>query len=46
LLGHNAQSVTDRYIDERTKRHRRQLIEVSEKIRELMGYGAAEQRLG
>jgi len=44
LLGHNAQSVTDRYIDERTERHRRQLIEVSEKIRQLMGYAAAEQQ--
>lgn len=38
LLRHNAQTVTDRYIDVRTKRHRRQLIEVSAKIRELMGY--------
>jgi integrase len=37
LLGHSTQTVTDRYIDERTKRHRRQLVEVSAKIRELMG---------
>jgi integrase len=41
LLGHNCQTVTDRYIDERTKRHYEQLVEVSRKIRELMGYGTA-----
>ena len=38
LLGHSAQTVTDRYIDERTKRHRQQLIAMSGKMRELMGY--------
>ena len=38
LLGHNSQSVTDRYIDERTKRHCEQLNAVALKIRELMGY--------
>jgi integrase len=42
LLGHSAQTVTDRYIDERTKRHRQQLIAVSGKIRELMGYSSAD----
>lgn len=38
LLGHNSQTVTDRYIDERTKRHCEQLNAVALKIRELMGY--------
>jgi len=42
LLGHNSQTVTDRYIDERTKRHCEQLNEVSRKMRELMGYVAQE----
>ena len=42
LLGHSGQTVTDRYIDERTKRHRQQLIAVSEKIRELMGQSSAD----
>jgi integrase len=42
LLGHSAQTVTDRYIDERTKRHRQQLIAVSGKIRELIGYASAD----
>jgi integrase len=42
LLGHSAQTVTDRYIDERTKRHRQQLIAVSGKIRELMGYTSTD----
>jgi integrase len=44
LLGHSAQTVTDRYIDERTKRHREQLVAVSGKIRELMGHGAADEQ--
>lgn len=43
LLGHSAQTVTDRYIDERTKRHREQLIAVAGKIRELMGCSAGEE---
>ncbi len=50
LLGHNAQTVTDRYIDERTKRHCTQLNAVSHKIQELMGYadppnGTRDQQL-
>jgi integrase len=44
LLGHSAQTVTDRYIDQRTKRHRQQLIAVSDKIRELMGCTSADAR--
>jgi len=44
LLGHSAHTVTDRYIDERAKRHRQQLISVSGKIRELMGYTAVDTR--
>lgn len=42
LLGHNSQTVTDRYIDERTKRHSVQLDAVDQKIRELMGYTVAD----
>lgn len=44
LLGHNSQTVTDRYIDERTKRHSQQLDAVSGMIRALMGYRDAADR--
>src|SRR5262249_9849696 len=44
LLGHSAHTVTDRYIDDRTKRHRDQLIAVSMKMRELMGYPPADRQ--
>jgi integrase len=43
LLGHSAHTVTDRYIDERTKRHRQQLGAVSRKIRDLMGYTSGDR---
>jgi len=44
LLGHSGQTVTDRYIDERARRHRQQLIAVSAKIRELMGCTSADSQ--
>jgi integrase len=36
LLGQGEQTVTDRYIDERVKRQRRQLIEIQQKLVEMM----------
>lgn len=46
LLGHGKKKVTARYIDERVKRHCRQMTEISAKIEELMNEAraAAEYR--
>jgi integrase len=43
LLGQGEQTVTDRYIDERVKRQRRQLIEIQNKLAEMMAEAVAER---
>jgi len=44
LLGQGEKTVTDRYIDERVKRQRRQLIEIQEKLAEMMAEAAAKHQ--